>query len=76
MVRRSSQKMGLGRFLLMYRIREIGRAGTAGMVLAHPPQPLAVFYEKQGFRVNGTEKRDCAPGFDCVEMIKKLSVCP
>src|ERR1022692_48598 len=76
MVRRSSQKMGLGRFLLMYRIREIGRAGTAGIVLAHPPRPSAVFYEKQGFRVNGTETEGCAPRFDCVEMIKKLTVCP
>jgi GNAT superfamily N-acetyltransferase len=76
MVRRSSQKMGLGRFLLMYRIREIGRAGTAGLVLAHTPRPSVVFYEKQGFRVNRTEKEERPPEFDCVEMIKKLTVCP
>ncbi len=76
MIHRNSQRMGLGRFLLMYRIREIGRAGTAGIVLAHPPRPSALFYEKQGFRVTGTENDACAPGFDRVEMIKKLTVCP
>jgi hypothetical protein len=76
MIHRCSKGMGLGRFLLMYRIREIGRAGTAGMVLVHAPLPSAVFYEKQGFRVNGTDKEGCAAEFDCVEMIKKLTVCP
>ena len=54
MIRDSSQKMGLGRLLLMYRIREIGRAGTVGIVFAHSPQLSAGFFEKQGFRVNGT----------------------
>ena len=49
---------------------------AASIVLAHPPQPSAVFYEKQGFRVNGTQKEGRAPEFDCVEMIKKLTVCP
>jgi hypothetical protein len=39
--------------MLMYRIREIGRAGTVGVVFAHSPQPSAGFFEKQGFRVNG-----------------------
>jgi N-acetylglutamate synthase-like GNAT family acetyltransferase len=69
MVHRDSQKMGLGRFLLLYRIREIGKAGTAGLVFAHPPRASAGFFEKQGFRVNGIEK-------DAVELIKKLTVCP
>jgi GNAT superfamily N-acetyltransferase len=69
MVHRSSQKMGLGRFLLLYRIREIGKAGTAGLVFAKVPRPSAGFFEKQGFRVNGIEK-------DAVELIKKLTVCP
>jgi len=75
MIRRESQKMGLGRFLLMYRIREIGRMGNAGIVLAHPPLPSAAFYEKQGFRANATVTEGDAVGFDCVEMIKKLTVC-
>jgi GNAT superfamily N-acetyltransferase len=69
MVRRSHRKMGLGRFLLMYRMREIGRVGKAGIVLAHPPREEAAFFEKQGFRAG-------SPGLDCVEMIKKLAVCP
>ena len=76
MIHRGSQRMGLGRFLLMYRIREIGRAGTAGLVIAHAPRPSAVFYERQGFRVNGRDTEGCAPGIDCVEMVKKLTVCP
>jgi len=63
MIRADAQKMGLGRFLLMYRIREIGRAGTVGVVSAHPPQPSAGFFEKQGFRSNG------------VELVRKLTVC-
>jgi N-acetylglutamate synthase-like GNAT family acetyltransferase len=63
MIRADAQKMGLGRFLLMYRIREIGKAGTVGVVFAHPPRPSAGFFEKQGFRVNG------------VELVKKLTVC-
>jgi N-acetylglutamate synthase-like GNAT family acetyltransferase len=69
MVHRNSQKQGLGRFLLLYRIREIGKAGTASLVFAHPPRPSAGFFEKQGCRVN-------APGPDRVELIKKLTVCP
>jgi len=76
MVRHSSQRMGLGRFLLMYRIREIGKAGTVGLVFAHSPRPSVGFFEKQGFRVNGIEKDACAPGVDRVELIRKLTVCP
>ena len=75
MVRRSSQKMGLGRFLLMYRIREIGREGTAGMVVAHVPRPSAAFFEKQGFRVSEAGTEGCELGFDCMAAIKKLTVC-
>jgi N-acetylglutamate synthase-like GNAT family acetyltransferase len=69
MVHRNSQKMGLGRFLLLYRIREIGKAGTANLVFAHPPRPSAGFFEKQGFRVN-------LPGPDRIELVRKLTVCP
>jgi GNAT superfamily N-acetyltransferase len=69
MVHRRSQRMGLGRYLLLYRIREIGRRGTAGIVLARSPQASASFYEKQGFRVNRIE-------IDRVELIMKLTVCP
>lgn len=66
MVRRDSQRLGLGRFLLMYRIREIGGLGTVSLVVAHPPRPSAAFFEKQGFRPAGA-------GQDA--WIKKLTVC-
>jgi N-acetylglutamate synthase-like GNAT family acetyltransferase len=75
MIRDSSQKMGLGRFLLMYRIREIGKEGTVGVVFAHSPRPSAGFFEKQGFRMNGTSPDACAPGVIGIELIKKLTVC-
>ena len=69
MVGQSSQRMGLGRFLLMYRIREIGKAGSVGLVFARPPRPSVGFFEKQGFRVNSIEEGR-------VELIRKLTVCP
>ena len=75
MVHRNAQKMGLGRFLLLYRIREIGKAGAASLVFAHAPRASAGFFEKQGFRVNGIEQDGYGPGFDSVELIKKLTVC-
>jgi N-acetylglutamate synthase-like GNAT family acetyltransferase len=69
MVRPDAQRMGLGRFLLLYRIREIGKLGTVGIVVAQVPKPAAGFFEKQGFRVN-------AAGDDGrVELLKKLTVC-
>ncbi len=66
MIGGSFQRMGLGRFLLMYRIREIGKVGTVGLVLARCPPLVRGFFEKQGFRPNG---------FDATEMVKKLTVC-
>jgi N-acetylglutamate synthase-like GNAT family acetyltransferase len=75
MIRNSAQKMGLGRFLLMYRIREIGKTGTVGVVLAHSPQTSAGFFEKQGFRRNGMATDACPTGVAGVELVKKLTVC-
>jgi ribosomal-protein-alanine N-acetyltransferase len=75
MIRSSAQKMGLGRFLLMYRIREIGKTGTVGVVFTHSPQASAGFFEKQGFRVNGIATDSFAPGVAGVELVKKLTVC-
>jgi len=68
MVRRDLQRMGLGRFLLLYRIREIGKAGNVELVVVQTPRQSAPFFEKQGFRMN-------ASGLDRVEMIKRLTVC-
>jgi N-acetylglutamate synthase-like GNAT family acetyltransferase len=76
MIQRGSHKLGLGRYLLLYRIREIGRKGTAGMVFAHSPRPSAAFFEKQGFRASAIGKDAYAPGIDSVVLTKKLTVCP
>ena len=76
MVRRDSQKMGLGRFLLMYRIREIGKDRSVGVVFAHSPRPSVGFFLKQGFRVNGTEDGTHRTGIELIELVKKLTVCP
>jgi GNAT superfamily N-acetyltransferase len=75
MVRSSFQRMGFGRFLLLYRVREIGREGTVGVVLAHSPRPSVGFFEKQGFRANGVRTDACTPGVNAVELIKNLTVC-
>ncbi len=68
MVRREWQRQGLGRFLLFYRMREIGKAGEAEMVTAECPAAVAEFYAKQGFRESGA-----AGGR--VTMVKRLAVC-
>jgi GNAT superfamily N-acetyltransferase len=68
MVRRDSQNLGLGRFLLMYRLREIGKIAGIGLVRLETPQRIAAFFEKQGFRVAGR-------GPTGVEMVKKMNVC-
>ena len=64
MVHPQFRRMGLGRFLLMYRMKEIGRAGSVATVAVLPPPEFAAFYERQGFRL--------AAGV----LVKKLSVCP
>jgi GNAT superfamily N-acetyltransferase len=65
MVRRDAQGQGVGRFLLLYRLREIGRtAPMVEFVKAQVQEPLAAFFERQGFRLEtvGT-------------MAKRLKVC-
>ena len=69
MIRRDLQRMGLGRFLLLYRMREIGRAGNAAFVAAETPADAAGFYEAQGFRRGPA-------GAGRVELVRKLAVCP
>jgi len=61
----------LGRYLLLFRLREITKAGGIQMVHLDAPQHSAQFYEKQGFKVTGI-----ASGLDRVEMVMKLAVCP
>ena len=69
MVRSDSHKLGLGRYLLLFRLREITKAGGVQTVHLDTPQHSAKFYEKQGFKVIGSE-------LDRVEMMMKLVVCP
>ena len=69
MVRSDSHKLGLGRYLLLFRLREITKAGGIQTVHLDAPQHSAKFYEKQGFKVIGN-------GLDRVEMMMKLVVCP
>ncbi len=68
MVRKEFREMGLGRFLLLYRMREIGKAGDVELVLARVPTDAAGFFLKQGFK-----KQNAGDGW--VELAKKLVVC-
>jgi N-acetylglutamate synthase-like GNAT family acetyltransferase len=71
MIRSDVQRMGLGRFLLMYRLRQISKSGAAvQFVRAAVPPKWAPFYQKQGFKL-----RQPASG-GTIELIMKLTVCP
>ena len=76
MVRNDLHKRGLGRFLVMFRLREITKANGVHHVRLSTSQHTAPFFEKQGFKVAGIEKDGYASGMDRVEMRMKLSVCP
>ncbi|WP_293680304.1 GNAT family N-acetyltransferase [uncultured Phenylobacterium sp.] len=67
MVRADLHGQGLGRFLLMYRLREIGKVSTVALVRVETSAQAAGFYEKQGFRVTAEAGR--------IAMTKKLTVC-
>ena len=72
MIRRDAQKQGLGRFLLLYRIREISKAGGIERVLLSALPEMVPFFEKQGFKVD----RFSSPDAGHIRMVMKLSVCP
>lgn len=70
MIRRDMRKMGLGRFLLMYRLRQITKSGfPVEFVKGRTTVQAASFFEKQGFKVQGTHD-------GIVELLMKLTVCP
>lgn len=75
MVDASFHGNGVGRFLMMYLLRELARGGFATVELGTTPA-VVPFYEKFGFRTTQTFPDGWAPGFDRVEMIKKMDVCP
>ena len=68
MIRRDSHRQGLGRFLLMFRLREIGELGGIDRVRLETSATAAKLFEGQGFRVVGAVGNQ-------VEMVKKLTVC-
>ena len=71
MIHRDYQKMGLGRFLLLYRLRQVSKSGSdVQFVRATAPPETALFHQKQGFKPTGAQ--DAAS----VEVIMKLTVCP
>jgi len=76
MVRSDVHNSGLGRFLLLYRLREIAKMGGVERVRIDTSQHTADFFRKQGFKVVGVEKDGYAPGLDRIEMVMKLNVCP
>lgn len=77
MVGRLWHRQGLGRFLLMYRMRELGKtAAVVQTVSLETTQHAAPFFASQGFRVEHSVKDGYAPGLDKLEMVRKIAVCP
>lgn len=68
-------RRGLGRLLLMYRLREIAKLPGVSLVRMDTSQHSAPFFEKQGFRIVAIKKDGYAPGLDRIEMSKRLEVC-
>ena len=76
MVHRDWQRKGLGRFLLLFRLREITKTGGVELVRLDTSSLSAPFFERQGFKVVRVVNDGFAPGFERVEMMMKLTVCP
>ena len=70
MIARGAQRQGLGRYLLLYRMKEIGRVPGVQMVNLGTTAGAAPFFEKFAFR---KVKEDDA---GLVTMRMKLQVCP
>jgi N-acetylglutamate synthase-like GNAT family acetyltransferase len=71
MIQRDLHRQGLGRYLLLYRMKEIGRVPGVTTVELRTTPEVAPFFEKYAFRVVGT----AADGAGLVEMRMKLQVC-
>jgi ribosomal protein S18 acetylase RimI-like enzyme len=68
MVRRDLQRQGVGRFLLLYRLKAIGNLPGIQFVQAVVPAPLTRFYEKNGLKLQ-------REGDGLAEMRMKMQVC-
>ncbi len=58
------ERQGLGRYLLMYLLKQISAQGNVSLVHVYAPEPYGAFYLKQGFRPQAEHR-----------YTKKLSVC-
>ena len=76
MIHANWRRQGLGRYLLMFRLREITRLNTIQSVQLEVPASLAAFYQHQGFHITAHHQNAYAPGFDRIELTKRLTVCP
>ncbi len=76
MVRRDWRRQGLGRFLLLFRLREITKRGGVEMVHLDAAPDSAPFFQSQGFKVASIVRDGYAAGLDRIEMTMKLTVCP
>ncbi|MCC6538794.1 MAG: GNAT family N-acetyltransferase [Bryobacterales bacterium] len=76
MVHRAWHKNGVGRLLLLYRLRQLSRLEPNAEFVAMNTTPIAQgFFEKLGFRATEVIPDGYGPGLDRVEMIKRLAVC-
>jgi N-acetylglutamate synthase-like GNAT family acetyltransferase len=62
------RRQGLGRYLLMYRLKEISRQSNIEWVYARVPGSFASFYERNGFRLHSADG-------DSSVWAKRLAVC-
>lgn len=73
MIHRNFQRMGLGRFLLLYRLRQISKStagGDIGFARLTAARNDVAFYQKQGFKPSGSTDAEH------VDLVMKLTVCP
>jgi N-acetylglutamate synthase-like GNAT family acetyltransferase len=72
MIHYDLHRNGLGRYLLLYRLKEIGRAPFVQFVVLETPPQAAPFFEKFAFRPVESQETDAG----LVRMRMKLKVCP
>ena len=75
MVRSDLHSMGLGRFLLLYRLRAIAKISGIETVRIQTSQHSAPFFAKQGFKIVEVLEDGFAKGLDRVEMTMRIVVC-
>ena len=68
MVHPELQRQGIGRFLAMFLLREMGKTDPVPSVSVKTIPATSVFFEKLGFRPVASQP-------DQIELIKKMDVC-